>query len=177
MTHTPRPLSAPPNKVVLDFPASTRLPAPLLVSGTRKTFSPLQMDVFYLWGAALGILGLASHLLYFIHGEHHVQALRILKLCLLLPSLSLIGLTQLGGRQFSEAAAWTAWLTCAYVGALWTSMVVYRVFFHRLGGFPGPRLAKASKFYHSLCCYRMDNHQVRTRWHKQYGDFVRVGKQ
>ncbi|KAL8822793.1 MAG: hypothetical protein Q9191_006478 [Dirinaria sp. TL-2023a] len=121
------------------------------------------------------ILGVVSHLFYFIHGEHHTQALLLLKLFFLLPPIATISLIQFGGFTFGDAATLTAAITASYCAAIWTSMVIYRVFFHRLGQFPGPHLAKVSKFYHSLCCYRMDNHKVRARWHEQYGDFVRIG--
>lgn len=130
----------------------------------------------HLVGAVAAFLGIATHHFYFIRGEHHIQALLFLKLLFLLPSLSTATLIQLWGLSLANATALTAWITAVYICSLWTSMFIYRGLFHRLRHFPGPPLAKFTKFYHSLCCYRFDNHRVRTRWHEKYGDIVRTGK-
>ena len=121
-------------------------------------------------------LGICSHLLYFIHGEHHTQALRILQLSLVLPAVAVVALVQVGQYSVYSAAQTTACLASSYIGSLWTSMTIYRIFFHPLRQFPGPPLAKVSKFYHTLCCWNWDNHRVKARWHECYGDFVRIGK-
>jgi hypothetical protein len=54
-------------------------------------------------------------------------------------------------------------------------MLIYRAFFHRLGSFPGPPLAKLSKFWHVAQLGKLDNYKRLDRWHIQYGDFVRIG--
>lgn len=123
--------------------------------------------------AALGVL---SHLLYFIRGEHHAQALGILQSILFLLAFVLLGLVQLLHYSVSSAVRVTALVTSSYIGSLWLSMIVYRLFFHPLKRFPGPTLAKVSKFYHSLCCWKLDNHCVRAKWHERYGDIVRIGE-
>ena len=122
-------------------------------------------------------LGISSHLLYFIRGEHHTQALRILQLSLVLPAFSVTALVQVGQYSIFLAVQITAWVALSYTGSLWTSMVIYRLFFHPLRQFPGPRLAKISKLYHVFCCLKQDNHRLKARWHERYGDFVRIGKQ
>ena len=62
--------------------------------------------------------------------------------------------------------------------ALLTSIAVYRVLFHRLSraGFPGPPLARISKFWHVWACRDSKNHLVLDRLAQVYGDFVRTGK-
>lgn len=121
-------------------------------------------------------LGVLSHWLYFIRGEHHRNALLFFKLFFWLPLASCLILTGLVHVTLSHAVQLTASIAAAYLGALWTSMIIYRVFFHRLRGFPGPRLAATSKLYHVCRLGKMDNFRKLAGWHQAYGDFVRIGK-
>lgn len=59
--------------------------------------------------------------------------------------------------------------------ALFLSMAIYRTFFHRIRHFPGPRLARVSKLWHTYHCLNGQNHLLLERLHRQYGDFVRTG--
>ncbi|KAL9105897.1 MAG: hypothetical protein Q9227_009008 [Pyrenula ochraceoflavens] len=65
-------------------------------------------------------------------------------------------------------------IACYFVG-LFVSITLYRLFFHRLRNFPGPKLAAVSKLYHVWQCLDSRNHQVLEDWHRQYGAFVRTG--
>lgn len=59
---------------------------------------------------------------------------------------------------------------------LFGSILVYRAFFHRLRRFPGPFLAKLSRFPALSNAARTKQAHLSTqRVHEQYGDFVRVG--
>lgn len=119
--------------------------------------------------------GLLSHVFYFIHGEHQKEALFLFTLLLLLPPMSCLILTCFLQLSLSHAAQLTATSITSYLGALWTSMIIYRSYFHRLHHFPGPTLARASKLYHCLKLGKMDNFRKLAGWHRQYGDFVRTG--
>lgn len=122
------------------------------------------------------VLGLLSHWLYFIRGEHHLHALLFFKLFFWLPVVSCLVLV-LGLRMpISDAVPLTVSLAASYLGGLWTSILIYRVFFHPLHHFPGPRLAKTSKLYHVSKLGKMDNFRKLAGWHQTYGDFVRIGK-
>ncbi|PVI04480.1 cytochrome P450 [Periconia macrospinosa] len=61
--------------------------------------------------------------------------------------------------------------------SLFSSIGVYRVFFHKLRSFPGPYLARVSKLWHVWKCVksRSRNHLILDDLYKQYGDFVRTG--
>lgn len=120
-------------------------------------------------------LGLLSHWLYFIRGEHHLHALLFVKLFFWLPVLSCLSLVLLQ-VQLSRAVQLTASIAAAYLGALWTSIIIYRTFCHRLHHFPGPGWARTSKLYHVAQLGKMDNFRQLATWHQRYGDFVRIGK-
>lgn len=133
----------------------------------------MSMSFCVLGGAAFG---LASHLVYFIHGEHHMEAPAFFCLAFISPFLLLfycIGWLHLG--------LWAAFgLTAATLGAYWTaiftSITIYRVFFHRLRRFPGPLLAKTSKLYNAYRTTRENNFRWLARLHNEYGSIVRTGK-
>ncbi|KAH8593673.1 cytochrome P450 [Bisporella sp. PMI_857] len=69
-----------------------------------------------------------------------------------------------------------AWLGVCHVLGIYTSMTIYRLFFHRLRHFPGPRLAPISNFYHTyLTAKKLHLYEEVEALHEQYGDFVRIG--
>jgi hypothetical protein len=127
----------------------------------------------------VGVLcGIAVHHGIFIRGEWHIQAPSILIchvwvfFCLLL-SRSFTQETKFG-PLFQSAC----WIAQTYVPGLMLSILIYRVFFHRLtkAGFPGPPLATATKLWHVWACRNSKNHEVLYSLHKKHGDFVRIGK-
>ncbi|KAJ5716006.1 cytochrome P450 [Penicillium malachiteum] len=108
-------------------------------------------------------LGIGMHLVLFIRGEWHVQAPDILLGHLLL-FISL-------GVWVNEAGC----IILGYLTALFSSIVTYRLFFHRLRSFPGPIWARISKIGHVWKARNAQNHLFLTDLHHQYGDFVRTG--
>ena len=71
----------------------------------------------------------------------------------------------------------TAFLIRAYTSTLFTSIIIYRAYFHRLYSFPGPFLARVLDLEHVYQVRHSQNHQLLLRLHKEYGTFVRTGKQ
>jgi hypothetical protein len=78
---------------------------------------------------------------------------------------------------------WTSALGAAWQAGFWfaaglsASMVIYRLFFHRLRYFPGPWGAKLSRFY-TVGLTKRSNlryHLELEKLHRKYGDFVRTG--
>lgn len=56
------------------------------------------------------------------------------------------------------------------------SLLIYRLYFHRLRRFPGPKLAAVSQFYAmSLAAKDMKLCQEIQKLHQQYGDIIRIG--
>jgi hypothetical protein len=117
------------------------------------------------------LLGALMHHGVFIRGEWHLQASAIVgghvfSLLLLLVRQHFLN------RPLGEITAPSA----AYVVGLLASISLYRIFFHRLRAFPGPRLAALSKLWHVWKCRDSRGHHVLESWRKQYGTFVRTGE-
>jgi tryprostatin B 6-hydroxylase len=126
--------------------------------------------------AALGTtLGVASHLGYFIHGEHHMQSTWILAVFMLAPFILFIIVSRYtAGNSHLEAGKIAAVATGSYFTALSTSILVYRAFFHPLRNFPGPFTAKLSKLTHVLQIAKNSRNFIfAEEMFEKYGEFVR----
>ncbi|KAI0103889.1 cytochrome P450 [Nemania sp. FL0031] len=129
-----------------------------------------------LFASLSAIAGVASHLSYFIHGEHMLTAYKLVILAFFGPPAAVTLLTVLTGLPFSYAVRLISVSYGAYMTALFTSILVYRAFFHPLRHFAGPKLARLSQFYHFFHIRaKVDNYRHLDRLHKQYGEYVRVG--
>lgn len=119
--------------------------------------------------------GVLIHHVLFINGEWHLQAPTILTChVLLFPailSLEVLG----GGKEFHQGCLRSLVISITYITSLLLSIAIYRIGFHRLGKFPGPRLAALSKLWHVWACRDSRGHIVLGDWHKRYGTFVRTG--
>jgi hypothetical protein len=119
------------------------------------------------------VSGFALHLLILRHGEWDQSApvivswyLAIVVVGLVLPSVTQLHLGAGPVFQF---------LTCHLAG-LFSSIIIYRVFFHRLRKFPGPTIAGITAFYASyLSAKKFHKFKEIEILHQQYGDYVRVG--
>ncbi|KAL1639131.1 hypothetical protein SLS58_008218 [Diplodia intermedia] len=82
----------------------------------------------------------------------------------------------LGHMHAFEAAFRTACIANSFKLGLAASIFAYRLLFHRLRKFPGPKYAAASRFYAMyLACKNTQYSNEVEKMHKQYGDFVRIG--
>ena len=120
--------------------------------------------------------GVISHLGYFIHGEHHMQAPKLLRLYSVLPLIVFLLELSTYAQGFQEAFSATVAVVLSYATSLFSSIVIYRLFFHRLRDFPGPFPAKITKIYHAWRVRGSDQYLWLENLHQQYGDFVRTGK-
>lgn len=134
-----------------------------------------EMPLSYSLFAAL--LGFISHHLIFIRGEHHEEGPLWLRLYLLVSAMLFVGQMVIGHAQVQEAAVAVSWVMTSFSASLFTSILVYRIFFHRLRSFPGPFLAKTTKFWHvSKVARNSDNFRQLDNLYHRYGDFVRTGR-
>lgn len=120
--------------------------------------------------------GFLAHQLVFIHGEWHLRGPKVAVLhaiaCILLYATNILFSHQSPLRELVQ----TIYLVTYYLLSLFTSIAVYRLFFHRLKDFPGPRLAALTKLWHVWKCRDSRGHLVLQTWHDEYGEFVRTGK-
>ena len=129
-------------------------------------------------GACLGgaaVSGILSHLLYFIRGEHHKQALQLLQITSLFTFSAILLLFQFTPLGIGKSIQLSLAVVGSYLTALWTSMTIYRAFFHRLHHFPGPWYLKLSKFNAVIALRKTDGYRKTYGWHQKYGNFVRTG--
>ncbi|KAF2649441.1 putative benzoate 4-monooxygenase cytochrome P450 [Lophiostoma macrostomum CBS 122681] len=119
------------------------------------------------------VVGVASHLCFYKHGEHHMEAPILLWLHL----AAFVGLfyCKVLYSDAPRGATDTVSIFSSYLFALFMSIAIYRRYFHRLRNFPGPAMASVSKLWHTAQCYNGQNHLLLDNLHKQYGDFVRTG--
>jgi cytochrome P450 len=116
-------------------------------------------------------LSVLMHVCLFIRGEWHLQAPAIVSGHVLAFVLLLVKQYFVDHGPFGEVAIPAA----TYVCGLLVCISVYRLYFHRLRSFPGPRLAALSKLWHVWKCRDSRGHHVLESWHQQYGSFVRTG--
>jgi hypothetical protein len=121
------------------------------------------------------VLGVASHVLLFVHGELDNYTISItlsfitgLILTIILISVQvnsiLLGIV-VGSLLFS-----------LYQFTLGASILVYRVFLHRLSPFPAARPYVLSKWFAARYAARTGRYFAIVRqFHEHHGDFVRTG--
>lgn len=120
------------------------------------------------------LLGVASHICYFNRGEHHFYGLTYLNSVLLI--IAGVTGTLYKGYGFDFLAALSAALAIvsSALAGLYTSLFIYRIFFHPLNRFPGPWRLRLSGFFWNARLKNSDAYYQLKTLHDQYGDFVRI---
>lgn len=120
--------------------------------------------------------GVASHLCFYIHGEHHMKAPILFKFYTVLFFILLYGEVVVKDQGTFRGTTETLSISAAHTLSLLTSIAIYRIFFHRLRKFPGPFMAGVTKLWHTANVLDSQNHTLLDGLYEQYGDFVRTGK-
>lgn len=153
-------------------------PRPLIFSLYTPPIVPLLIDAMSLHSIFGVVLGFAAHRIFFIKGEWHVQAPTLVAshivvfLCLHLSAI-------LTRATYPTAILNVCVLLCyGYIAGLALSIVIYRLFFHRLtgAGFPGPWYAPISNLWNVWASRDGKYYLTLHALHQKYGDFVRTGK-
>lgn len=125
-------------------------------------------------------LGVLSHVAVFNRGEWDVAAARLCVFVISSQALGTVGLLRYFPEEYNSpsiAIKSVAGIISFWIIGIFTSILVYRAFFHRLNSFPGPYLARLSNLYPTaLEAGRLQLYREVQSLHKQYGDFVRLGQ-
>ncbi|KAL6898691.1 cytochrome P450 [Trichoderma evansii] len=117
--------------------------------------------------------GVLSHLVYFIHGHRAMEAPRIIGFYIVALCLLWARCIHLQGAVHGASNAGI--ISAAYFLGLFTSILVYRIFFHRTRRFPGPFAASITKLYGPYKALDGKPHLHWSRLFDKYGDFIRIG--
>lgn len=123
-------------------------------------------------GAAAGLL---AHHGLFIRGEWHLATPSVILGHAALSMFAWWYSLRYESATFLEHSSLSALFLVSYIAALLSSIISYRLFFHRLRRFPGPRAAATSKFWHIIQCKDGTNFRLLESMRRQYGQFVRTG--
>ncbi|KAI9778385.1 MAG: hypothetical protein M1816_004124 [Peltula sp. TS41687] len=126
------------------------------------------------WLAVSAAAGLVAHHGLFIRGKWHVRVPRVVlgHIALACVVWSLVPNTSDDPTKHSRMCF--VMYTC-YLASLFSGMTIYRLFFHRLRHFPGPKLAALTEFWHVFEARHSTNYRVMQRVHEEYGTFVITG--
>lgn len=138
------------------------------------------VGIFPHWTYSTGLaalVGALSHWTYFIHGEHHHRLLLYFGLSVITPLAIVVFETCVSAVPVSTRQAFidAFMLKLTYLTSLFLSILIYRLYFHPLRHFPGPKTMALSKWGHVFRSRKLDNHHQMDRLRRDYGDFVRTG--
>lgn len=125
--------------------------------------------------ATAAAIGVASHLLYWMHGLRAPRAAEIAFSHIVVFTLTI---------AFSIYSHDTVWqglrvsgaIIGSYLAGVFGSVTIYRVFFHPLRRFPGPFAARFSKTYSIYLARNGKTHESIEDIFDEYGDVVRTGR-
>lgn len=128
------------------------------------------------WNLSVGgwALGVMSHLGLFVRGEWHMQA-PVLFYAYSFSAMALFCLLNCLDAGTRSGLEITGLIAFSYSSGLFTSIIVYRKYFHRLRHFKGPWAAGATKMWHVWKCRSGQNYLVLEELRKRYGSVIRTG--
>ncbi|KIW03129.1 uncharacterized protein PV09_05771 [Verruconis gallopava] len=122
------------------------------------------------------VFGLLAHWFWFIRGEH-MKWIRPYALTIIFgPGLAAAGLCHYLDLTFLRACLTVLVAIVPFCATLFSSIAIYRLYFHPLRNFPGPPAARLTQFAHVReVAAKCDNFRHLDKLHAQYGEYVRAG--
>jgi len=133
------------------------------------------ISALVLWLITSAAVGVIAHHGLFIHGEWHLRVPRIVFTHLALACI-VWSFVPDESKDPARHRRLCSWILTSYLASLFSSISIYRIFFHRLHAFPGPKLAALTKFWHVFQARNSTNHLLLQDLHHRYGTFVRTGE-
>jgi tryprostatin B 6-hydroxylase len=121
------------------------------------------------------IAGVTSHLTFFRVGEHHLYGSRYVLAAITAFATSIILHSYLFQLSSRIATLRTLAIAASYFGGLYSSLVIFRIFFHPLRTFPGPLGCKISSAWFATYIRRQDAFRQLLALHQEFGQFVQIG--
>lgn len=123
------------------------------------------------------LVGVLIHYALFIRGEWHLYGASILNTHAIAFTLSVCLQYSNSPSNLYQPLLGSLCLASAYLCGLFSSIATYRILFHPLRQFPGPRLVALTKIWHVWQCRNSQGHFVLHSWYQQYGNLIRTGEQ
>ncbi|KAL5431697.1 hypothetical protein PMIN06_012223 [Paraphaeosphaeria minitans] len=121
------------------------------------------------------LCGVASFLVYFVRGEHHLHVKLYMQILITTLALASLGHAYLNETTVLSAVAEVSGHACFFLHGLYGARSVYRLFLHPLRKFAGPTGAKLTSFWLSWRVRHLDTFRQLRNLHDQHGPFVRIG--
>ncbi|KAI0535109.1 cytochrome P450 [Xylaria digitata] len=119
--------------------------------------------------------GVASHLKYFKIGEHHLYSSRYILSAILAFAISTFIQSRVFQLSSHAAILGTLSIAASYFGGVYSSLVIFRLFFHPLSKFPGPLGCKISSAWFATYLAKRDAFRQLLHLHQKHGNFLRIG--
>lgn len=121
------------------------------------------------------VAGVASHLLYFHRGEHHMYGLTYIWTTISATVAGAILLKTQYNYAVTEAATTSLAIVGVWLAGIYSSLLLFRMFLNPLNRFPGPFGARLSQFWWSSYIGGSSKAFLKSQdLHAKYGHFVRV---
>lgn len=119
--------------------------------------------------------GIASHLLYFQRGEHHMYGLTYFWTTISTTVAAIIYLHTQQKYELGDAVSVAVSTAGTWVVGILSSVLLYRLFLNPLNKFPGPFGARLTQFWWSSHIGGNSKAFLKAQaLHQKYGDFVRI---
>ena len=122
------------------------------------------------------IAGALTHITIFIRGEWHLRAPAVVVAYITLAIFTWMVEIYACSESYVHHISATLVIISSYALGLFGSIVIYRMFFHRLRQFPGPTLAAVTKLWHVFRSRDSKNHLLLEALREEFGSFVRTGE-